>query len=235
MNNKGFIATSIMYSFFIVFALMCLSILGSYSHYRKLNVNLNRTIKNELTDLYDNDVSDGVNRVYLYNEGTINTEFGGMKTIALPDNDDLFLDSGVQPTVTYNANSVKLKMVSNDNISNGGAWIAFNKIDLTDYNSLVVEVESSNSTINDSGGKTLVYMIIRKSTSGYMVDSNQVTMKSVSGYATGDSTPLPYVHNDSANTYSLNIRSVSGENVVGIFICASKSTVDVTIKNLWLE
>ena len=55
MNNKGFIATSIMYSFFIVFTLLCLSILATYTHYRRLNVKLNDRIKIELQDKIIND------------------------------------------------------------------------------------------------------------------------------------------------------------------------------------
>lgn len=47
-NKKGFIATSLMYSFFIVFALLALTILATYSHYRYLNNDLNNSILEEL-------------------------------------------------------------------------------------------------------------------------------------------------------------------------------------------
>ena len=47
-NKKGFIATSLMYSFFIVFALLALTILATYSHYRYLNNDLNMSILEEL-------------------------------------------------------------------------------------------------------------------------------------------------------------------------------------------
>ena len=47
-NKNGFIATSLMYSFFMVFALLALTILATYSHYRYLNSDLNASIQEEL-------------------------------------------------------------------------------------------------------------------------------------------------------------------------------------------
>lgn len=55
MNKNGFIATSIMYSFFIVFALLALLILGTYSHYRILNEKMNQSINSELNQFIAND------------------------------------------------------------------------------------------------------------------------------------------------------------------------------------
>ena len=48
MKKNGFIATSVMYSFFVVFALLSLTILATYSHYRSLNTSLNSSILDEL-------------------------------------------------------------------------------------------------------------------------------------------------------------------------------------------
>ena len=50
MSKKGFIATSMMYSFFIVFALLALTILSTYSHYRYLSNDMNSSIADELNN-----------------------------------------------------------------------------------------------------------------------------------------------------------------------------------------
>lgn len=54
MRKNGFIATSILYSFFIVFALLALLVLATYSHYRILNDELNSSIKKELNVIGSN-------------------------------------------------------------------------------------------------------------------------------------------------------------------------------------
>ena len=53
-NKNGFIATSVMFSFFLVFILLTVLILASYTHYNVLLNNLNGTI---LTDLNDRVIS----------------------------------------------------------------------------------------------------------------------------------------------------------------------------------
>ena len=47
-KKNGFIATSIMYSFFAVFSMVALIILATYSHYRVLINNINNNVLNEL-------------------------------------------------------------------------------------------------------------------------------------------------------------------------------------------
>ena len=58
MKKNGFIATSIMYSFFIVFSMLCLLTLGTYTHYRVLNNNLNNNIKIEITNKINDEIPD---------------------------------------------------------------------------------------------------------------------------------------------------------------------------------
>jgi hypothetical protein len=48
--KNGFIATSIIYSFFIVFALLALTILGMYMHYRTLVNSVNNSVLNDLNE-----------------------------------------------------------------------------------------------------------------------------------------------------------------------------------------
>ena len=50
MNNKGFIATSLMYSFFTVFAILAMTILATYTHYRLLTTNMSNYIQDELDE-----------------------------------------------------------------------------------------------------------------------------------------------------------------------------------------
>lgn len=47
-NNKGFIAISIIYSFFLVFLMTLVGILASYSHNRTILNNVKTTIQNNL-------------------------------------------------------------------------------------------------------------------------------------------------------------------------------------------
>ena len=50
MKKNGFIATSIMFSFFLVFTMLSLLVLASYTHYRTLINNLNMSILNDLNE-----------------------------------------------------------------------------------------------------------------------------------------------------------------------------------------
>ena len=54
MNNKGFIATSVLYSFFVVFLMLSLFILNTYENHRVLIENLNSNILNTLNDEISN-------------------------------------------------------------------------------------------------------------------------------------------------------------------------------------
>ena len=99
MNNKGFIATSIMYSFFIVFALMCLTILGTYSHYRTLNVNLNNLIKSELINQMAEESSSGPELSLDVTNGSLSTNTlslnnGGTQTLTITPNSGYYIKSG---------------------------------------------------------------------------------------------------------------------------------------------
>ena len=49
-RKNGFVASSLMFSFFLVFTLLSLIILASYAHYRNLSDNLNGNILNDLNE-----------------------------------------------------------------------------------------------------------------------------------------------------------------------------------------
>lgn len=73
-NNKGFIATSIMYSFFMVFTIICLLILATYSHFRSLINNINNNVLSELNEVISNKYAYACNLVSNgnFDEGTLN-------------------------------------------------------------------------------------------------------------------------------------------------------------------
>src|SRR5574344_44569 len=85
-KRNGFIATSIMYSFFIVFSIVALITLASYSHYRTLIDNLNNSVLSELNNKISNkyvtiynlinngDFDDTTNNSWQYNNSEIVTK-----------------------------------------------------------------------------------------------------------------------------------------------------------------
>lgn len=76
MNNKGFIATSLIYSFFLIFVTLFLTIVADYLQDKVLLNTIEKGIKTDLNnELTINDIPLG-SVVYLYESGGCNTGTG---------------------------------------------------------------------------------------------------------------------------------------------------------------
>lgn len=92
MNKKGFVASSILYSFLIIFVTLIMTIIANYAHNRVLMNRISDDIKKEIDIINDNDIS-----------GAIAPEIGKRFTpITYVDNQWIVANSNNKNAIWYN-------------------------------------------------------------------------------------------------------------------------------------
>src|SRR5574344_1360662 len=120
-KKNGFIATSIIYSFFVVFSLVTLTILANYPHYRILFNNLNGNILSDLNNLIANDYANLPN---LVSNGDFETTDG------------------------WTLNNSKISLVTQSDIENGSLAVSYSGLGSAYLNDNF-ETNSSSSIMQD--------------------------------------------------------------------------------------
>lgn len=120
-KKNGFIATSIIYSFFVVFSLVTLTILANYAHYRILFNNLNGNILSDLNKLIANDYANLAN---LVSNGDFETTDG------------------------WTLNNSKISLVTQSDIENGSLAVSYSGLGSAYLNDNF-ETNSSSSIMQD--------------------------------------------------------------------------------------
>lgn len=182
MKKNGFIATSIMYSFFAVFSIVALFTLASYSHYRTLIDNINDGVLDELNTLISGKY------LTLYN------------LIIDGDFDD------TKDTTSWNyTNSQKIKngnVSTSINTSYSGDYAARLKPKTT---SQISQSFTITNKVNPDSASHKIYVAYRISSNGPNNGTNSIVLNASGNNYNLDSTPL----NASFNNWNLYSQIIS--------------------------
>ena len=129
MKKDGFIATSLLYSFFILFCVLLLGLVGSFLHNRMLLENIIRGVKSDLSDVNNRVINraepgDHVTMILNNNGNPVSVRWlvigrtGGAdpatplqnRTVMMISNGPVFAANRAQYTVTY-TNTAPLKLI----------------------------------------------------------------------------------------------------------------------------
>ena len=114
--------------------------------------------------------------IYLYNEGDQRTSLTGGWAVSSNGVNSTYPNTGKAPTVTYNADSVRIEQTRTTSVSYAGLWYTKNKVSLAGKTKLTALLENiSNDTTNAEA-----YLQIRTGVSGYMhLDPDTVAYETI--------------------------------------------------------
>ena len=217
MKKNGFIATSVMFSFFLVFILLSAIVLASYSHYRNISEDYNSTI---LDDLNENVIKEKYK--YLVNS----IKDGDLKSIKSGSFNLLWMNSdtfNIVPFNNTNANDTYIKFAYNSTQSttDGSAKIVksldYQKIENDNemHKVYVVFKMYRNSSVNCSYGA----VSLRIGSTDHFMSDTQILCG-----GTSDWTTVSEILNVEVNTDNQNLIF----DVKGL----SDATKNIGIKNI---